>query len=81
MSLTRDDWIKIVVGFGAVVLTVVLNIGVREWDQPEVQYGTGGAYIHPKRGIATVWLKNWGRADAENVTITASFDHPFPKNS
>jgi hypothetical protein len=77
MSLTRDDWVKIVVGFGAVVLTVVLNIGVREWYQPDVRYGTGGAYIHPKLAIATVGLKNWGGSDAENVTITASFADPF----
>jgi hypothetical protein len=77
MSLTRDDWVKVVVGFGAVVLSVALHIGVREWYAPEVQYGTGGAYIHPKLGIATVWLKNWGRADAENVMITASLPHPF----
>jgi hypothetical protein len=77
MSLTRDDWLKIILAVGGIVLTVALNIEVREWYQPEVQYGTGGAYIHPKLGIGTVWLKNWGRADAENVTITASFAHPF----
>jgi hypothetical protein len=77
MSLTRDDWVKIVVGFGAVVLTVVLNIGVREWYQPDVRYGTGSTYIHPKLAIAIVGVKNFGRSDAENVTITASFADPF----
>jgi hypothetical protein len=77
MSLTRDDWVKIVVGFGAVVLSVMLNIGVREWYQPDVRYGRGGVYIHPQLALAIVWVKNHGGADAENVTITASFADPF----
>jgi hypothetical protein len=41
VSLSRDDWIKIGVGFGA----VVLNIVVREWYEPAVHYVTGGGYI------------------------------------
>jgi hypothetical protein len=45
VSLSRDDWIKIGVGFGAVVLAVVLNIVVREWYEPAVHYVTGGGYI------------------------------------
>jgi hypothetical protein len=77
MSLARDDWVKLIAAFGAVLLSVILNIGVREWYQPDVRYATGGAYIHPKLAIATVGLKNWGGSDAENVTITASFADPF----
>ena len=78
MSLTRDEWGRIVLGgFVLAVFTVVLNIGVREWYQPYVQYATGGAYIHPTLALATVRLKNHGGSDAENVTITASFADPF----
>jgi hypothetical protein len=48
MTLARDDWVKIAVGIGTVILTGVVTIGIREWYQPNVRYGTGGSYIHPK---------------------------------
>ena len=62
--------------FGA-ILAVLGNLFIWNWNKPDVRYGTGGAYIHPKLAIATVGLKNWGGSDAENVTITASFADPF----
>jgi hypothetical protein len=68
------DVILLVIG---AVLGVLGNLFIWQWNKADVRYGTGGAYIHPKLAIATVGLKNWGGADAENVTITASFADPF----
>jgi hypothetical protein len=73
MSLTRDFWEKVIVGVGVAVLTVVLNIGVREWYQPDIRYERGGAYISPTLAISTLRMQNMGRTTAENVIITASF--------
>jgi hypothetical protein len=77
MDLTRDEWGKVILLVAGAVLTVLGHIFVREWYQPDVRYATGGAYIHPTLAIANVWLKNWGGADAENITLTASFANPF----
>jgi hypothetical protein len=81
MDLTRDDYQKIILLIiGAVlgaILAVLGNLFIWNWNKPDVRFGTGGAYIHPKLAIATVWLKNWGGSDAENVTITASLADPF----
>jgi hypothetical protein len=77
MSLTRDHWVMIAVGFGAVVLTVVLNIGVREWYQPDIRYGTGGAYLSNQLAISSLGLINWGHSDAEEITVMAVFADPL----
>jgi hypothetical protein len=77
MSLTRDDWVKIGVGFGAVVLTVALNIGVREWYQPDIRYEVGSWYRATNLDVASLRLQNVGRSDAENVTVMASFAEPL----
>jgi hypothetical protein len=77
MGLTRDNWVTIILGVGLLVLTVASNIAVvAEWPKPYVQYGTGGAYIHPKLAISTVRLTSWGGSDAENVEIIVSFAGP-----
>jgi hypothetical protein len=78
MSLTRDDWIKLICAFGpAVVLIIVADIGIREWRQPDVRYTTGSTYLSTKLAVASVTLKNMGHADAENVIVTASFADPL----
>jgi hypothetical protein len=77
MSLTRDDWVKVVVGFGAVILTVMLNIGVREWYQSDIRYEVGSWYRTTNLDVAILRLQNVGRSDAENVTVTASFIEPL----
>jgi hypothetical protein len=81
MALTRDDWQKVVLIVVGAVLTGVINITIREWYQPYVQYATGSAYIHPQCAFGRVGLKNWGRSDAENVIITASLPDPIIKIS
>jgi hypothetical protein len=81
MDLTRDDYQKVILlVIGALlgaIFAVLGNLFIWNWNKPDVRFGTGDAYIHPKLAIATVGLKNWGGSDAENVTITASFADPF----
>jgi hypothetical protein len=81
MGLTGDGGGKVAfLIIGAVVgavLTVLGDLFVMQWDKADVRYGTSGVYIHSKLAIAVVGLKNWGRSDAENLTITASFSDPF----
>jgi hypothetical protein len=79
MSLTRDDWVKLLapIVLGTDILVPFGQILIKEWYQPFVQYGTGGAYIHPKLAVANMQLKNWGSSDAANVAIMASFASPI----
>ncbi len=77
MNLTRDDWVKVVCAFGAVTLTVALNILVRETYQPDVRYEVGSWYRSTDVAVASLRLQNLGRSDAENVTVTASFADPL----
>jgi uncharacterized membrane protein YeaQ/YmgE (transglycosylase-associated protein family) len=85
MRVTRDDWVKLIVGVaGAIVgvfLTTALSIGTFVWRQTYVQHATGGAYINPKLGLAVATVKNWGGSTAENVTLTLSFTDPFTEVS
>jgi hypothetical protein len=82
MSLTRDDWIKLICAFGPVVLLIgVVHIGIREWYQPDVRYTTGSTYLSTKLVVASVTLKNMGHADAETVIVTASFADPLSEIS
>jgi hypothetical protein len=74
MSLTRDDWATLVLPvIGTAVLVLMGDFAIREWYRPDLRYSTGGAYLSSKLAVSSVGLKNWGHADAEDVTITAAF--------
>lgn len=78
MSLTRDDWLKVILAVGGIILTVILNIlVVKEWRKADVRYATGSSYISPKLAVSSVAMKNWGGSNAEDVTITALFPDPL----
>jgi hypothetical protein len=75
MSLTRDDWVKLLVPLigGVVILAPLGQFFIREWYQPYIRYVTGSAYMSTNLAIYSVGLKNEGHADAENVTVKAAF--------
>lgn len=79
MSLTREDWVKLLVPaiVSAGILATLGQFFIREWYQPYVHYGTGGAYMSPQLAISSLGLVNMGHSDAENITITASFVDPL----
>jgi hypothetical protein len=83
MSLTREDWVKLLVPaiVSAGILATLGQFIIRGWYSPDIRYGTGGAYMSPKLAVSSLGLKNWGNSDAENVTITASFADPVTEIS
>jgi hypothetical protein len=74
MTLTRDDWIKLI---AAAVFTLFAHWFLREWYQPDIRYGTGRAYMSTNLAVYSVQLKNMGHADAENVIVSATFVDPL----
>jgi hypothetical protein len=58
----------------AAVATGVINVGVREYYQPDVRYEEGTWYYAGGSGIVSLWIKNYGAVDAEKIKFTASFD-------
>jgi hypothetical protein len=78
MGWTRDDWVKVLMPVvTAVILVPFGQILWWQWRQPDVRYGTGGAYLPNKLAISSLGLTNWGHSDAEDITIKAVFADPL----
>jgi hypothetical protein len=73
MALEKGHWVSVVVGVGVVVLTAVINIGIREWYQPDIRYEEGSWYKSGQLAITSLRLENVGHSDAESIRVTASF--------
>lgn len=56
------------------VATGVINVGVREYYQPDVRYEEGTWYYSGSSGMISLRIKNYGAADAERIVFTVSFD-------
>jgi hypothetical protein len=79
MSQNKFEWLRLLIPLVALVF-VVFPLGqflLREWYEPDVLYGTGGAYLSGNLAISNVELTNYGRAKEENITITATFADPL----
>jgi hypothetical protein len=74
MNITRTHWVMLIAAFGAVLLTGVVHIGIREWYQPDVRYEEGSWYRSSNFSVVSLKLTNVGHSDAQNIRITAMFD-------
>jgi len=77
VSLTKGHWVTIGVTIGAVILTAVFHICIREWYQPDIRYEEGSWYRSTGYAIGSLKLQNFGHSDAEDVQIIASFSEPI----
>lgn len=75
MALSTSDKIKIICAFGAVILTGLILIGIREWYAPDIRYEEGSFYISGKNAITSLNLKNYGHGDAEDIIISTHFEN------
>jgi hypothetical protein len=74
MNLTKGQWVTIIAALGAVILTGVVHVGIREWYQPDVRYEEGSWYKSSGVSVGSLKLRNAGHSDAQNTRISASFD-------
>ncbi len=79
--LTGKQWSAITLAVFTIVLTAIVNIGVREYYQPDVRYEEGTWYYSGGKGIISLRIKNYGAADAEKIAFTVSFDETISNAS
>ncbi len=75
MTLSRGEIIALVGAFGAVVLSAVIHVGIREWYQPDLRYEAGGYYISRDTAITSLRITNHGHSDAETAIVSVNFGH------
>lgn len=73
MKLKQGEIIAVIAALGAVILSAIVHVGIREWYKPDIRYEQGSYYISGVSAVASLKIKNYGHSDAEDVTIAASF--------
>ncbi len=79
--LSGKQWFATALVILGAVATGVINIGVREYYQPDVRYEEGTWYYAGGSGIMSLRIKNYGAADAENIKFTATFEETIKNAS
>lgn len=77
MRLSQGEIIALVGTLGAVVLTAIIHIGIREWYQPDLRYELGGYYIAQNNAVTSLRMKNHGHSDAEGTILVVNFGFPI----
>ncbi|MDA8136448.1 MAG: hypothetical protein M0T82_17660 [Desulfobacteraceae bacterium] len=74
MHLTKGQWVTLGSTIGAVLLTAIIHIAIREWYQPDVRYEEGSWYRAEQTAVGSLKLHNFGHSDATSIRISASFE-------
>ena len=74
MQLSTSDKVKMFAAFGAVVITIIAHILIREWYLPYIRYELGSHYISGASAITFLKLSNMGHSDAEKIRLVATFN-------
>jgi hypothetical protein len=77
MNLTGRDKIYLIGAFGAVLITALVHIGIREWYAPDIRYEEGSYYISGSTAVTSLKIKNYGNSDGEDIKINARFNKPI----
>jgi hypothetical protein len=59
------------------ILAVLIGIIYQELKGPDIRYEEGSYYISGAMAVTSLKLRNFGRSDAEDITITAKFPKPL----
>jgi hypothetical protein len=74
-GLSVNNRIALIAAFGVLILGVIIQLGITQWNKPDVRYEEGSYYHTGSLSITSLRLVNYGHSDAENITVTAYF--PF----
>jgi hypothetical protein len=74
-GLSITNRIALISAFGVLFLGVVIQIGIAQWNKPDIRYEEGSYYHTGSLSITSLRVINYGHSDAENIDITVYF--PF----
>jgi hypothetical protein len=74
MKLTTGHKVTILSVFGAAIISVILNIGVREYYSPDIRFEEGSYYISGSTAVASLRVKNYGHSDTEDIALETKFN-------
>ncbi|MCK4339206.1 MAG: hypothetical protein KAW87_04380 [Candidatus Cloacimonetes bacterium] len=77
MKLKRSEKVILIASFGAVALSAIVHIAIREWYKPDVRYEECPYYIFGEIAVVSLRINNWGHSDAEETTMTTRFPAPL----
>ncbi len=77
MQLTTAGKVKLFAALGAALLTIVANILILEWYQPDLRCEVGDGYISADSAISPLKILNLGHSDADQIRIAANFPRPI----
>jgi hypothetical protein len=73
MKLSRNEIIVLFSAFGAVILSSVLYVLIKEWYSPDIRFEEGAYYFSKDNAITYLKIVNFGRSDAEDVKVKTLF--------
>lgn len=73
IGLSINNKIALTSAFGVLILTVIFQLGIAQWNKPDIRYEEGNYYHTGNSSIVSLRLKNYGHSDAENIRVTANF--------
>jgi hypothetical protein len=76
-KLSKTSKLTITAMIGVCLLTVVLNVLVREWYSPDLRYSIGENYYLEDRVAFSCLIKNMGHSTAKNIRVYAVFQEPL----
>lgn len=74
MKLSQGEKIGLIGAFGAVILSAIIHVGIREYYQPDIRFEQGSYYVTNNTAITSLKLKNHGHSDAEDISIYSNFN-------
>ena len=74
-GLSVTNRIALISAFGVLFLGVIIQIGITQWNKPDIRYEAGSYYHTGSLSITSLRIINYGHSDAENVNATVYF--PF----
>lgn len=72
-GLSVNNKIVLISTFGVLILGIVLQLGIAQWNKPDVRYEEGSYYHTGNFSITSLRLSNYGHSDAENITVSVYF--------
>src|SRR5690349_21029195 len=75
--LTKGQYLALFGGIGGAVLTILGNVLVHQYYQPNLRFDVGSYYRTADMAITSVKLTNFGNGDAEDIVLTATLPEPL----
>lgn len=79
--ITKGQYLALFGGIGGAILTIVGNVLVHQYYQPNLRYDVGSYYRIGDMAITSVKLTNYGNSDADDIVLTAYLPEPLVRDA